>query len=251
MTKSAARPKAAEFSPAQTKEQDHRNVVGVRPYRIRRPSVLHTMRRTRCGSRSSATQKWLAEKKPDVILYVFNCPHHVVLPGSLLALRAGRRRGVLPGRRGRRSGALPTFKGHTKLAQHIAFSLVERRVRGLSYFQGKDSGSRLLAAVAAAACSRTGPDPGGSRSFAVSVACSTHRAQAAAAFSGRSAARCARPSRAIRKTSRWPSPAPRPVAVGHGERCINTPWDMEFLERLEKDPEGLTNVHRGVREAGW
>jgi gallate dioxygenase len=30
----------------------------------------------------------------------------------------------------------------------------------------------------------------------------------------------------------------------HGERCgfINTPWDMEFLERLEKDPEGLTKV---------
>ena len=28
----------------------------------------------------------------------------------------------------------------------------------------------------------------------------------------------------------------------HGERCgfNNTPWDMEFLERLEKDPEGLT-----------
>jgi gallate dioxygenase len=30
----------------------------------------------------------------------------------------------------------------------------------------------------------------------------------------------------------------------HGERCgfNNTPWDMEFLERLEKDPEGLTHV---------
>ena len=30
----------------------------------------------------------------------------------------------------------------------------------------------------------------------------------------------------------------------HGERCgfNNTPWDMEFLERLEKDPEGLTKV---------
>src|SRR5690606_40740438 len=30
----------------------------------------------------------------------------------------------------------------------------------------------------------------------------------------------------------------------HGERCgfNNTPWDMEFLERLEKDPESLTKV---------
>ena len=39
----------------------------------------------------------------------------------------------------------------------------------------------------------------------------------------------------------------------HGERCgfNNTPWDMEFLERLEKDPEGLTKVtHRRVRDAG-
>src|SRR5690606_11925837 len=30
----------------------------------------------------------------------------------------------------------------------------------------------------------------------------------------------------------------------HGERCgfNNTPWDMEFMERLEKDPEGLTDM---------
>ncbi len=30
----------------------------------------------------------------------------------------------------------------------------------------------------------------------------------------------------------------------HGERCgfNNTPWDMEFLDRLEKDPESLTNI---------
>jgi len=29
----------------------------------------------------------------------------------------------------------------------------------------------------------------------------------------------------------------------HGERCgfNNTPWDMEFMDRLEKDPESLTN----------
>ncbi len=29
----------------------------------------------------------------------------------------------------------------------------------------------------------------------------------------------------------------------HGERCgfNNTPWDMEFMDRLEKDPDGLTN----------
>ena len=30
----------------------------------------------------------------------------------------------------------------------------------------------------------------------------------------------------------------------HGERAgfNNTPWDMEFMERLEKDPEGLTQI---------
>src|SRR5690606_32457857 len=30
----------------------------------------------------------------------------------------------------------------------------------------------------------------------------------------------------------------------HGERCgfNNTPWDMEFMDRLEKDPEGLTDL---------
>ena len=30
----------------------------------------------------------------------------------------------------------------------------------------------------------------------------------------------------------------------HGERCgfNNTPWDMEFLDRLEKDPESLTKI---------
>src|SRR5690606_5095707 len=30
----------------------------------------------------------------------------------------------------------------------------------------------------------------------------------------------------------------------HGERCgfNNTPWDMEFMERLETDPQGLTEL---------
>jgi gallate dioxygenase len=41
----------------------------------------------------------------------------------------------------------------------------------------------------------------------------------------------------------------------HGERCgfNNTPWDMEFLERLEKDPEGLTNITIAeyATKGGW
>ena len=40
----------------------------------------------------------------------------------------------------------------------------------------------------------------------------------------------------------------------HGERCgfNNTPWDMEFIERLEKDPEGLTKVTIAeYAEARW
>ena len=41
----------------------------------------------------------------------------------------------------------------------------------------------------------------------------------------------------------------------HGERCgfNNTPWDMEFIERLEKDPEGLTKVTIAeyATKGGW
>ena len=70
-------------------------------------------------------QKWLAEKKPDVILYVFN--DHITSffldHYSHFALGVGEE--YYPADEGGGPRALPPFKGHTKLAQHIAFALVE------------------------------------------------------------------------------------------------------------------------------
>ena len=149
-------------------------------------------------------QKWLAEKKPDVILYVFN--DHITSffldHYSHFALGVGEE--YCPADEGGGPRALPPFKGHPKLAQHIAFALVADEF-DLSYFQGKDLDHGCFSPLSLLLPHE--PDwPCKMVPFQCGVL-NPPDAHAAALLQD-AARRCARPSRAIRKTSRWRSPAP-------------------------------------------
>ena len=197
-------------------------------------------------------QEWLAEKQPDVLLFIFN--DHVTSfffdHYSHFALGVGEQYWVADEGGGPRK--LPPIKGHPALARHIANGLVADEF-DLSFFQSKglDHGcfsplSLLWPHVPAW--------PGSIVPLQVGVL----------EFPIPSASRCFKLGKSLRKAIESFPGDTKVAIVGtgglshqvHGERCgfNNTEWDMEFLERLEKDPESLTTHHhcgicetRGVR----
>lgn len=184
--------------------------------------------------------KWLEDKAPDVMFYIFNdhmtsffMDHY-----SQFALGIGANYPVADEGGGPRN--LPALKGHPELAEHIAKCLVADEF-DLSYFQekGLDHGCysplSLLLPHEKEWPLKVIP-------FQVGVLMSPSP----------SAKRCYKLGKALRRAIQS-YPGNLKVAIAgtgglshqvHGERCgfNNTPWDMEFMERLEKDPEGLTDM---------
>jgi gallate dioxygenase len=97
-------------------------------------------------------RQWLAEKKPDVLFFIFN--DHITSfffdHYSHFALGVGDSYPVADEGGGPRR--LPPVKGHPKLAAHIAAGLVADEF-DLSYFQGKGLRPRLLFAAVGAVAS--------------------------------------------------------------------------------------------------
>jgi gallate dioxygenase len=184
--------------------------------------------------------KWLEDKAPDVMFYIFNdhmtsffMDHY-----SQFALGIGANYPVADEGGGPRN--LPALKGHPALAEHIAKCLVADEF-DLSYFQekGLDHGCysplSLLLPHEKEWPLKVIP-------FQVGVLMSPSP----------SAKRCYKLGKALRRAIQS-YPGDLKVAIAgtgglshqvHGERCgfNNTPWDMEFMERLEKDPDGLTDM---------
>ena len=81
-------------------------------------------------------QKWLAEKKPDVLVYIFN--DHITSfffdHYSHFSLGVGEK--YWPADEGGGPRKLPAIKGHPKLAEHIAKAMVADEF-DLAYFQEK------------------------------------------------------------------------------------------------------------------
>ena len=166
-------------------------------------------------------RQWLADTAPDVLFYIFNdhMTSFFIDHYSHFTLGVG---DVFPvADEGGGPRKLPALKGHPALAEHIAKGLVADEF-DISTFQQK------------------GLDHG-----------------------------CFSPlSLLLPHEKEWPLkvirhyPEDIKVAIAgtgglshqvHGERCgfNNTPWDMEFMERLEKDPEGLLNyTHAELAELG-
>jgi gallate dioxygenase len=185
-------------------------------------------------------QAWLAKKQPDVLFFIFN--DHVTSfffdHYSHFALGVGAEYRVADEGGGPRK--LPPIKGHPGLARHIANGLVADEF-DLSFFQSKPLDHGCFSPL-----SLLWPHqpawPGSIVPLQVGVL----------EFPIPSAARCFKLGKALRRAIESYPEDLNVVVVGtgglahqvHGERCgfNNTPWDMEFLQRLQDDPASLTRI---------
>ncbi len=185
-------------------------------------------------------QRWLAEKKPDVLFIIFN--DHVTSfffdHYSHFALGIGDSYTVADEGGGPRS--LPPVRGHAALSHHIASSLVADEF-DLSFFQGRPLDHGCFSPL-----SMLWPHepswPGSIIPLQVGVL----------QFPIPSARRCYRLGESIRKAIEGYPEDLGVVIVGtgglshqvHGERAgfNNTEWDLQFLELIEKDPVRLTEL---------
>ncbi len=186
-------------------------------------------------------KQWLADKRPDVLFYVYN--DHITSfffdHYSHFALGVGER--YWPADEGGGPRKLPDIKGHPALARHIANGLVADEF-DLSYFQAKGLDHGCFSPLSLLWPHDNGSWPGAIIPLQVGVL----------EFPIPSAKRCFKLGRALRKAIESYPEDIKVALVGtgglshqvHGERAgfNNTPWDMEFLELLEKEPEKLTEI---------
>ncbi len=185
-------------------------------------------------------QEWLARKRPDVLLFIFN--DHITSfffdHYSHFALGVGEEFSVADEGGGPRK--LPPIKGHPALARHIANGLVADEF-DLSFFQSKGLDHGCFSPLSLL-WPHEAEWPGSIVPLQVGVL----------EFPIPSARRCFKLGKSLRKAIESYPEDIKVAIVGtgglshqvHGERCgfNNTEWDMEFLERLEKDPESLTTL---------
>jgi gallate dioxygenase len=185
-------------------------------------------------------QQWLAEKQPDVLFFIFN--DHVTSfffdHYSQFALGVGDSYSVADEGGGPRK--LPPVKGHPGLAQHIAMGLVADEF-DLSYFQAKPLDHGCFSPLSLLWPHEPGW-PGAIVPLQVGVL----------EFPIPSAKRCFKLGRALRQAIESYPEDLKVAIVGtgglshqvHGERAgvNNTPWDLEFLDLLEKEPLRLTEI---------
>ena len=182
-------------------------------------------------------QQWLREKRPDVLFFIYN--DHVTSfffdHYSHFALGVGDEYAVADEGGGPRK--LPPINGHPGLARHIAVALTADEF-DLSYFQAKPLDHGCFSPLSVM-WPHAGGWPGAIVPLQVGVL----------EFPTPTARRCFRLGRSLRRAiESYPEDLKVAiVATGglahqvHGERAgfNNTPWDMEFLELLERDPERL------------
>jgi gallate dioxygenase len=185
-------------------------------------------------------QQWLREKRPDVLFFIYN--DHVTSfffdHYSHFALGVGDEYAVADEGGGPRN--LPPIKGHPGLARHIAIALTADEF-DLSYFQAKPLDHGCFSPL-----SVMWPHQGGWPGAIVPLQVGVLE------FPTPTARRCFRLGRSLRRAiESYPEDLKVAiVATGglahqvHGERAgfNNTPWDMEFLDLLERDPERLAEL---------
>lgn len=185
-------------------------------------------------------QRWLEEKKPDVLLYVFN--DHVTSfffdHYSAFVLGIDDQYAVADEGGGARD--LPPVRGHAALSQHIGASLMADEF-DMSFFQDKALDHGLFSPLSALA-----PWQGGWPMQIVPLAVGVLQ------FPIPTARRCYKLGQALKRAvESFPEELKvAVVATGgvshqvHGERCgFNNPeWDAQFIDLLINDPERLTEI---------
>ena len=198
-------------------------------------------------------RQWLTEKKPDVLLMIYN--DHVTSfffdHYSAFALGIGDTWRVADEGGGARD--LPAVGGHAGLARHIGASLVADEF-DMAFFQDKPLDHGCFSPLSIM-WPQTQED--GWPGTIVPLQCGVLQ------FPVPSARRCFKLGQALRRAiESYPDDLDVAiVATGglshqvHGERCgfNNTAWDHEFLDLFEKDPEVLLNMTQAdfARLGGW
>lgn len=196
-------------------------------------------------------QQWLAEKKPDVLLVVYN--DHVTSfffdHYSAFALGIGEEYRVADEGGGAR--ALPPVGGHAALARHIGQSLMADEF-DMSFFQDKPLDHGCFSPL-----SILWPHDKTWPGRIVPLQCGVLQ------FPVPSARRCFKLGQGLRRAiESYPEDLDVVlVATGglshqvHGERAgfNNTPWDHQFLDLFEKDPQTLLDMTQAdfARLGGW
>ncbi|HXH16641.1 MAG TPA: gallate dioxygenase [Sphingomonas sp.] len=188
---------------------------------------------------------WLAEQKPDVLLFFYN-DHATTLFFDLyptFALGIGERFPIADEGAGLRG--LPDIRGNVDFQAHIGESLVNDEF-DMAFFQNKPIDHGIASPLPL--LWPHDPDwPGTVVPIAINVL----------QYPLPTARRCYRLGQAVKRAVESYPEDLRVVVVGtgglshqiHGERTgfNNTDWDMEFLETFRDDPEALTHL----RHADW
>jgi len=201
---------------------------------------------------------WLAAKKPDVLLMIYN--DHVTSfffdHYSAFALGIGDQYRVADEGGGARD--LPPVGGHAGLSRHIGESLMADEF-DMSFFQDKplDHGCFSPLSIMWPHQKSDGQGEGSWPGTIVPLQCGVLQ------FPVPSARRCFKLGQGLRRAiESYPEDLDVAiVATGglshqvHGERCgfNNTSWDQQFLDLFEKDPEVLLNMTQAdfARLGGW
>ena len=194
-------------------------------------------------------RQWLAQARPDVLLFVYN--DHVTSfffdHYSAFALGIGPAWEVADEGGGRRD--LPPVAGHPALANHLGHSLMADEF-DMAFFQDKPLDHGCFSPLSML-CDHRGGWPLRLVPLQMGVL----------QFPIPTARRCWKLGQALRRAiESYPEDlAVVVVATGglshqvHGERAgfNNTPWDMRFLELIETDPERLAEMtHAEYAELG-
>jgi len=185
-------------------------------------------------------QQWLAEKKPDALVYIFNDHVTSFFFDHYSAFALGIDSSYAVADEGGGARALPPIKGHTGLSHHIGASLMADEF-DMSFFQGKPLDHGFFSPMSVLLPHQ--PDwPTTIVPLQVGVL----------QFPIPTAARCYKLGQALRRAiESYPDDLEvAVVATGglshqvHGERAgfNNVEWDHQFLEMIEKDPARLAEM---------
>jgi gallate dioxygenase len=185
-------------------------------------------------------QRWLADKKPDVLFFIYNDHVTSFFFDHYSAFALGIGESYHPADEGGGPRQLPPMKAHTGLAHHIGAALVADEF-DMSFFQDKGLDHGVLSPLSML-CPHTPDWPAKIVPLQVGVL----------QFPIPSARRCYKLGQSLRKAiESYPEDLTVViVATGglshqvHGERpgFNNTPWDMQFLDLVEKDPGKLAEL---------
>jgi gallate dioxygenase len=196
-------------------------------------------------------QRWLAEQKPDVVLVTYN--DHITSfffdHYAAFALGIGERYEVADEGGGPRD--LPPIAGHPGLAAHIGQSLVTDEF-DMSFFQDKPLDHGCFSPLSVLF------DHAGEDGWPVPI---VPLQMGVLQFPVPSAQRFWKLGKALRRAIESYPEDLRVVIVAtgglshqvHGERAgfNNTPWDLQFLDLFEQDPERLAALtHAELAELG-